>query len=130
MSNDEQAIRDVVALWHKATAERDVETVLGLMDEDVVFLIPGNAPMRGRAEFARGLRQVFTGHRIESRWDIQEVAISGDLAYCWTNLEVSMIPLADGKRTVRSGSALSIFREQAPGSWLLLRDANLLTQAG
>jgi hypothetical protein len=31
MSNDEQAIRDLVALWHSATAKGDVDTVLGLM---------------------------------------------------------------------------------------------------
>jgi uncharacterized protein (TIGR02246 family) len=129
MSSDEQAIRDVVALWHKATADGNVETVLGLMADDAVFLIPGHEPMCGRAGFAQGLRQVFKTHRIESSWDIREVAVSGDLAYCWTNLEVHMIPLAEGQRTTRSGSALSIFRKDASGSWQMLRDANLLTLA-
>ena len=31
MTSDEQAIRDLVALWHSATARGAVETVLGLM---------------------------------------------------------------------------------------------------
>jgi len=39
MSTDEQAIRDLVALWHSATAKGDIDTVLGLMAEDVVFLV-------------------------------------------------------------------------------------------
>jgi len=31
MHPDEQAIRDLIALWHRATAAGDVNTVLGLM---------------------------------------------------------------------------------------------------
>ena len=41
MNADERAIRYLVALWHSATAAGDVDTVLGLMDEDVVFLVAG-----------------------------------------------------------------------------------------
>ena len=37
MTSDEQAIRRLVALWHSATAAGDVDTVLGLMADDVVF---------------------------------------------------------------------------------------------
>jgi len=48
MSSDEQAIRSLVALWHSATASGDVETVLSLMAEDVVFLVAGRPPMQGR----------------------------------------------------------------------------------
>ena len=51
MSTDEQAIRDLVAQWHTATAKGDVDTVLGLMAEDVVFLAAGKQPMRGRGAF-------------------------------------------------------------------------------
>ena len=48
MSTAERAIRDLVALWHRATAKGDVDTVLSLMPEDVVFLVAGKEPMRGR----------------------------------------------------------------------------------
>jgi uncharacterized protein (TIGR02246 family) len=54
MSTDEQAIRDRVALWHSATATGDIDTVMGLMAEDVVFLVAGRPPIRGRAAFAQG----------------------------------------------------------------------------
>ena len=39
MNADEQTIRNLVAQWHRATAAGVVDTVLGLMSEDVVFLI-------------------------------------------------------------------------------------------
>ena len=129
MTTDEQAIRDLVALWHRATAAGDVDTVLGLMADDVVFLVAGQPPMRGRGSLERGLRGLLAQHRIESTGDVQEVQVSGSLAYCWTNLTVRVIPLTGGNPTVRAGNALSIFRKQANGSWVLTRDANLLSPA-
>ena len=129
MSTDEQAIRNLVAQWHAATAAGDVDTVLGLMSTDVVFLIAGQPPMRGREGFERGLREFLKTHRIESGGDIQELQVSGDLAYCWTLLNVRVVPLAGGTVNQRTGSALSIFRRQPDGRWLLVRDANLLPAA-
>ena len=45
MQNDEQAIRQLVATWMAATKAGDMETVLSLMADDVVFLLPGRPPM-------------------------------------------------------------------------------------
>jgi uncharacterized protein (TIGR02246 family) len=129
VSTDEQAIRDLVALWHRATAAGDVDTVVGLVAEEVVFLVAGHPPLRGGSTFERGLRGLLSQHRVESTSDIQEVEVSGDLAYCWSNLTVRVIPMSGGNPTVRSGSALSILRKQPSGSWLVVRDANLLAAA-
>jgi uncharacterized protein (TIGR02246 family) len=129
VSTDEEAIRSLVATWHKATADGDVDTVLALMAEDVVFLVAGHPPMRGRNAFEQGLRGLLRQHRVESTGDIREVEVSGALAYCWTNLTVHVVPLSGGNPTVRTGSALSIFRKLASGSWVLIRDANLLAAA-
>jgi len=129
MGTDEQAIRDLVALWLSATAAGDVDTVLGLMAEDVVFLVAGQPPMKGRGAFERALRGLLTQHRIESTGEVQEVAASGSLAYCWTKLTVRIVPLTGGNATLRAGSALSILRKQSNGSWVVVRDANLLSPA-
>ena len=126
MNTEEQAIRDLVARWHKATAAGDVDTVLGLMADDVVFLVPGQPPMKGRSSFERGLRTLLTQHRIESTGEVREVGVSGSLAYCWTDLNVRIVPLSGGDAKVRSGSALSILRKHTTGTWVLARDANLL----
>ena len=129
MSPDEQAIRNLIAEWHRATAAGDVDTILGLMSEDVVFLVSGKPPMKGRDAFEKGLRELLESHRIESNGEVQECEVSGDLAYCWTMLTVRIIPLSGGDSSERSGSALSIFRKQTNGSWRLVRDANLLPTA-
>ena len=126
MISDEQAIRNLIALWHSATAAGDVDTVLTLMNEDVVFLVAGQPPMRGRSTFEKGLRGLLSSHRVESESEIQEIQVSGDLAYCWSVLAVRIVPLSGGNPVSRSGSALSILHKQASGAWVVVRDANLL----
>ena len=41
MGNDEQEIRQLVATWMAATKAGDIDTVLSLMSDDVVFLVTG-----------------------------------------------------------------------------------------
>ncbi len=129
MNSDEQAIRDLVARWHSATAAGDVETILTLMAEDVVFLVAGHPPMRGRSAFEDGLRKLLTTHRIESTAEVKEVVVAGDLAYCWTELTVHILPQSAAGAATRAGSALSILRKQADGAWVMVRDANMLSAA-
>jgi uncharacterized protein (TIGR02246 family) len=129
MNADEEAIRALVAKWHRATAAGDVDAILPLMAEDVVFLVAGQRPMRGRDTFEKGLRTLLASHRIESTGDVQEAAVSGDMAYCWSILNVAVTPLAGGGTVRRSGSALSILRKQPGGNWVIIRDANLLAVA-
>jgi uncharacterized protein (TIGR02246 family) len=126
MSDDETAIRKLIEAWHTATANGDVDGVLRLMAEDVVFLVSGQPPMRGRDAFENALRNVLASHQIESTGTVQEVRVSGDLAYCWTVLNVRVTPATGGPVTTRAGSALSILVRR-DGTWVLLRDANLLS---
>ncbi len=126
MTADERAIRDLVALWHSATSAGDVATVLGLMAEDVVFLVTGQPPMRGRAAFEKALRRLLGAHRLEATSEIQEIHVSGDLTYCWSVLAVKITPLSGGSTVSRSGNALSILRKAAGDRWVVARDANLM----
>jgi uncharacterized protein (TIGR02246 family) len=126
---DEQAIRNLVTQWHLATAAGDVDSVLRLMAEDVVFLVAGHPPMKGRRTFEKGLRGLLASHSVESLGEVQEIEISRNLAYCWSALSVRITPKVGGNSIVRSGSAVSILRKQSNGRWLVIRDANLLALA-
>jgi uncharacterized protein (TIGR02246 family) len=44
MTDDERAIRELVATWMEASANGDVDTVLSLMADDVIFMVPGREP--------------------------------------------------------------------------------------
>ena len=125
MHIDEQQIRQLVATWHAATKAGDVDTVLGLMTDDVVFLVPGRPPMR-KAEFA-ALSRVPAGTippTIEGTSEIQEIQVSGDFASMWTKLSV-VVTAPGGQRTERAGHTLTVLR-RVGHKWLLARDANLL----
>lgn len=125
---DEQAIRDLISNWLRLTAAGAVDGILKLMAEDVVFLRPGQPPMKGREAFATGLRGALPQVSIQGTADIQEIQVFGDIAYCWNHLTVTMTPRSGNQPAKRhSGHILSIFRKEPAGNWVIWRDANMLT---
>ena len=125
-----QEIRSAMDAWRRLTAREDLDGLLALTTDDVVFLTPGNPPI-GRKEFAEGFRQVSAKARIESRQGIRDTRVSGDLAYAWSEVTVVLTPKdGTGKPWENSGHVLTVFRRSASGEWLLARDANLMTGAG
>jgi uncharacterized protein (TIGR02246 family) len=120
---DEQAIRRLVADWLAATTAGDAERIMGLMADDVVFLMPGQPPM-SKSDFAAGqaaLRQF----DLQMASEIQEITVFGEWAYCWNKLSVTVTPRAGGTPVKRAGNALSILQKRA-GAWVVVRDANML----
>jgi uncharacterized protein (TIGR02246 family) len=125
--DDEQAIRQLITTWMEATKAGDLETVLSLMAEDVVFLVQGQPPMVGRDAFAATSRAQEANGRpqFEGTSEVQEIRVMGDWAYLWTKLRVVVkLPGGGGTKT-RSGHTLSIL-QKVDGRWVLARDANLL----
>lgn len=125
MKNDEQAIRQLIDKWLAATKAGDTATVLSLMADDVVFMVPGLEPF-GKQAFAANAERM-KNVRIEGTSEIQELKILGDWAWLRNRLRVTFTPL-DGKPMIRSGYTLTILRKEPNGRWILARDANLLTE--
>lgn len=123
--SDEQQIRAVIETWIEASRRGDIATVMNLMAEDVVFLTPGNPPMR-REDFEAGSRALTGKVRIDGYPEIQEITVQGDLAICWNRLEIVATPLEGGAPMKRAGNTLSVFRRGSDGQWRIWRDANLL----
>jgi uncharacterized protein (TIGR02246 family) len=128
MHSDEQEIRRLVATWMAATKAGDFETVLGLMADDVVFLLPGQPPMIGKSAFATAAKAQSGKEppRFDGTSEIREIKVLGDWAYIWTRLTVVVTPPGGGASKARAGHTLSILRKEN-GKWLLARDANMLT---
>jgi uncharacterized protein (TIGR02246 family) len=124
MQNDEQAIRDLISTWLSASKAGDTEKVLSLMTDDVVFLVCGRPPMRGKTDFAAS-QAALAEVDIDAISEIQEIKVLGDWAYVWTRLSVVMTPKKGGDANRRAGNTLSILQKQG-GTWLLARDANML----
>ncbi len=135
MSDDERAIRELVDTWLTASKAGDLATVLSLMTDDVIFMVPGREPF-GKEAFAaasEGMKNV----RIEGSSDIQEIQVLGDWAYLRNYIEMTLSPpplrlhahdLAQGARralaacarrqfadggTIKSPAALNVTRARA-----------------
>ena len=124
MSDDERQIRQVVATWMAATRTGDLDAVLSLMAEDVVFLRAGHPPMIGKAAYAAAAAQV-DSMRFDGTSDIQEIQVVGDWAFMWAKLAVAVTPPTGAPMTL-AGPVLSVLRREE-GRWVLARDANMLT---
>ena len=128
MQSDEEEIRQLVATWITATKAGDIETVLSLMAEDVVFLLPGRPPMVGKAAFAAaaGSQSDQKRPQFDGTSEIQEIKVVGEWAFMWTKLSVVVTPPGGASSMVRAGHTLSILNKQN-GKWVLARDANMLS---
>jgi uncharacterized protein (TIGR02246 family) len=116
MNDDEQQIRKVIEQWRDASAAGDLATVMTLIADDAVFLRQGHPPMTKDA-FSKNFRGL--PGKIESKHEIREIRVSGDLAYCWSHITLEI------NNEHRAGHILTVFRKQA-GKWVLSRDANML----
>jgi len=125
MTDDERAIRELVATWMTASQAGDIDTVLGLMTDDVVFMVPGREPF-GKEAFAAASRGM-TGVRMEGNSDIRELVVLGDFAYLRNHIAMTITP-PGGTPVRRAGYTLTILRKGQDGRWRLARDANLLSK--
>src|SRR6516164_4849057 len=81
MTDDERAIRDLVGTWMKASEAGDLNTVLSLMADDVIFMAPGREPF-GKEEF-RAASETMKKVRLTGTSDIRELKVLG--YWAWRN---------------------------------------------
>ena len=132
MQSDEQQIRELTRTWMEATKAGDIEKVLSLMTDDVVFLLPGHPPMIGKPAYAAAAQGQSSGKdspQFDGTSDIKEIQVLGEWAFMWQKLTVIVTPTHGAPPVKRAGHTLTIFRKQ-DGRWLLSRDANMLTLSG
>lgn len=107
-----------------ATKAGDVATVLSLMADDVVFMVPGHEPF-GKEEF-EAASESNADVQIEGTNEIVELRILGNWAF--TRNRIEMRVTSSGSEPVsRSGYTLTLWHKEADEKWRLARDANLLT---
>jgi len=126
MQSDEQEIRQLVSTWMVTSKAGDIETVLSLMADDAVFLLPGKPVMR-KTDFAVAARAQSgdDAPKFDGRSEIQELQVFGDWAFMWAKLTVVVTPPAGAPTVTRAGHTLTIFKKKN-GKWVLARDANML----
>ncbi len=124
MTDDERAIRELVETWMTATKAGDLQTVLGLIADDMIFMVPGREPF-GKAEFA-GDSDSMKDLSFDGRAEVLDVHVAGDWAWLRNFIEVEIALPGAAEPMRRSGYTLGILRRETDGKWRLVRDANLV----
>ena len=125
MSADEDTcqIRKLIDAWIAASNARNLPALMDMMTDDVVFMTPGRAPF-GKAEFAADVERT-KGVAIDARAEVQEIEVSGALAYIRNHIRVELTSSGQAPKRM-SGYAMSVLRKDDDGRWRIARDANLV----
>jgi len=126
MGVDERQIRDLHSTWIDAVNVGDLDRLLTLVEDDFVFLGPGQAPY-GRAWFSDNFSVAHRRARIKCVSELEEVVVAGDVAYTRSRDTLSVTSRDDGETTQLAGYRITIYRKQPDGRWLLARDAHTLS---
>ena len=125
--SDEERIRETVRKWLEASKEGDSQSLSTMLDDDVLFTVPGRAPFGKREFFAHDPGKPY---RFTAKADILEVVVHGDWALTRVHLEIGIEPV-EGATTVRlTGPTMSVWRKTSDGRWVIWRDANMVAPAG
>lgn len=125
MTNDEQAIRDLVDNWMTASKAGDSATLLSLLADDVIFMVPGMQPF-GKEAFAPSPSPA-DDPKIDGDAEIVELKILADgWAYLRNLLRITITPKT-GQPILKTGYTLTILRKNPRGQWQISRDASLMT---
>ena len=101
----------------------NLDQLLGVLTEDVVFMAPGEPPMVGKAAvrpWLEGYVKAFKTH-----WDkpVSEFVIAGEWAFERYSYKSTDTPHAGGPAVVDSGWGLVIYHRDSDGKWRVARDA-------
>jgi|SRR5215216_3631429 len=122
--DDKQAIREMVNTWLEASKQGDLTTLLNLLADDVIFIVPGREPF-GKQEFAAGNQESMNDTKMEAAINIKEIEIAGELAWMRSFLKVTFTR-PEGEPAKLSGHILTILQKNADGQWVIKRDANFV----
>ena len=126
MGSDERAIREMHSAWIDAVNAGDLDRLLPLVADDVVFLNPGQSPF-GRDGFSANFSAAHQQVRICCISELEEVVVVGEVAYTRSRDALSVTPPAGGEATQLAGHRITVYRKQPDGRWLLARDAHTLS---
>ena len=124
----DSAARDSAA--HQAHANyvrvinsNNIDSLVSMFTDDVVFLAPNDKPIVGKAAvraWADGYYKAF-----HTKWDkpVQEFVVSGDYAFERYSYTSTDTPIGGGKTLVDTGWGLVVYHREADGVWRVARDA-------
>ena len=106
-----------------AINSNNLDSLLGMLTDDVVFLSANEPVMVGKAAVKPWLEGYLKAFK--TRWDkpVQEFVVSGDWAFERYSYKSTDTPLAGGAVVEGTGWGLVIYHHDTDGKWRVARDA-------
>ena len=120
---DRAAVESSTAAFHQALRTNDLEAFMPFVAEDVLFMPPGEPPVRGR----EAVRQWMTGFLAQYRTASltlaeREVLVGNGWAVELGTFQWELQPVAGGSAVVDRGNYMQVWAQQADKSWRFARE--------
>jgi len=122
-AGDDRGAHQVHEAYVTAINSNNLDTLLGVLTEDVVFLAPQEPVMVGKAAvrpWLEGYLKAFKTH-----WDkpVQEFVVNGEWAFERYSYKSTDAPAGGGAVVEDTGWGLVIYHRDTDGKWRVARDA-------
>ncbi|HEX7022801.1 MAG TPA: DUF4440 domain-containing protein [Trueperaceae bacterium] len=123
VATDSAGVESATAAFHQALRVNDLETFMSYVAEDVIFMPPGEPPVRGR----EAVRSWMTGFLAQFRTSSltladREVLVGGGWAVELGTFEWALQPAAGGSPVVDRGNYMQVWKEQGDKTWRFARE--------
>lgn len=122
--SDLEAIERLHRQDARAARDKDFDTLLTLLSDDIVFMPPGENFLRGLEavkEKQQRYRDQLAGIEIlDYRFEFEEVVLAGDYAFEW-GANIGRVRTADGNEVEQRTKLLRILKRQPDGQWKVHR---------
>ena len=122
-SNASKSTPDIHEEYVEAINSNDVDKLMEIMTDDVVFMAPNSAPVIG----AEQLRPWLQGYvdAFKTHWDktVDEFVVTGDWAFERYSYKSTDTPHAGGDPYIDTGWGIVIYHHDQDGHWRVARDA-------
>jgi uncharacterized protein (TIGR02246 family) len=122
---DRKAIADLQRRNIEANMALDTEKLLALRTDDVVYLVPGRAPLVGQDAVRKYLEEI-RGQL--ANWDMlgyeenwQEVQVVGDFAFEWGTADIRARREGERRESGAVRNVMQVLRRQPDGDWKIAR---------
>jgi uncharacterized protein (TIGR02246 family) len=122
---DRKAIAELQRRDIEANMALDTEKLLALRADDVVYLVPGRAPLVGQDAVRKYLEEI---RRQLADWDMlayeenwQEVQVVGDFAFEWGTVNIRARQEDERQESAALRNVMQVLRRQPDGDWKISR---------
>lgn len=122
LEEDLAAIEAFNQAYLKAINDEDIAALSALTTEGHIMLMPGRAPLIGKAANDEANGRAFEQFDFDETWTPVETVVSGDWGHQRGAFTTIIIPKDGSARREVSGNFLRIYQRQPNGEWRMIRD--------